>query len=124
VNLEIGSTRTPFTHLASEGQKLRLPIGHGEGCYVADEETLNRLEREERVVVRYGEHCNGSLRNIAGIVNEGRNVMGMMPHPERAASPVLGNTDGLLILNSLLNAPKLMTTQHLSEPQHQLISHS
>jgi phosphoribosylformylglycinamidine synthase len=107
VGLEVVSTNTPFTREAKKGQWLRLPVGHGEGCYVADEKTLDRLEAEDRVVLRYREAVNGSLRGIAGIVNEGRNVMGMMPHPERAASAILGNTDGLIILNSLLNAPSL-----------------
>lgn len=105
VPVEVVTTATPFTAQAAKGQILQLPVGHGEGCYVADEKTLDELERNDRVVLRYAENCNGSQRNIAGIVNEGRNVMGLMPHPERAANPILGNTDGLAILNSLLNAP-------------------
>ena len=109
VELEVATANTPFTMQARAGQRLRIPVGHGEGCYVADERTLDQLEEEHRVVLRYAEPVNGSLRNIAGIVNEGRNVLGMMPHPERAASPILGNTDGLMILNSLLNAPSLLT---------------
>lgn len=109
VPVEVVSTNTPFTSQAKKGQILRLPVGHGEGCYVADERTLDELEAQDRVVLRYRENCNGSLRNIAGIVNDGRNVMGLMPHPERAASPILGNTDGLTILNSLLSAPSLAT---------------
>jgi phosphoribosylformylglycinamidine synthase subunit PurQ / glutaminase len=103
VPLEVVTTNSPFTREARKGQTLRLPVGHGEGCYIADEETLNRLEAEDRVVLRYAEDVNGSLRNIAGIVNEGRNIMGLMPHPERAADPLLGGTDGLTILNSLLS---------------------
>jgi phosphoribosylformylglycinamidine synthase subunit PurQ / glutaminase len=103
VPIEVVTTNSPFTREARKGQTLRLPVGHGEGCYVADEETLDRLEAEDRVVLRYAEDVNGSLRNIAGIVNEGRNVMGLMPHPERAADPLLGGTDGLSILNSLLS---------------------
>jgi phosphoribosylformylglycinamidine synthase subunit PurQ / glutaminase len=110
VALEVATTDTPFTRNALKGQTLRIPIGHGEGCYVADEQTLDRLEAEDRVVLRYRENPNGSLRNIAGIVNEQRNVMGLMPHPERAAHPLLGNTDGLIILNSLLSSPSLSLT--------------
>jgi phosphoribosylformylglycinamidine synthase subunit PurQ / glutaminase len=102
VPVEVVTTDTPFTREAKKGQTLRLPVGHGEGCYVADEQTLDRLEAEDRVVLRYREDVNGSLRNVAGIVNEQRNVMGLMPHPERAAEPLLGGTDGLTILTSLL----------------------
>jgi phosphoribosylformylglycinamidine synthase len=110
VELEVATANTPFTSKAQAGQRLRMPVGHGEGCYVADEKTLDQLEAEDRVVLRYRENVNGSLRNIAGIVNEGRNVLGMMPHPERAASTVLGNTDGLTILKSLVNSPSLLAT--------------
>jgi len=108
VPLEVVTTDSPFTREASKGQILRLPIAHGEGCYVADERTLNELEAEDRVVLRYREVCNGSMRDIAGILNAGRNVMGMMPHPERAADPLLGNTDGIAILQSLLTTPSLV----------------
>jgi phosphoribosylformylglycinamidine synthase len=104
VPVEVATANSPFTHRTAEGQVLRLPVAHGEGCYVADERTLDELEAEDRVVLRYHESCNGSLRNIAGILNAGRNVMGMMPHPERAADPLMGNTDGLTILNSLATA--------------------
>jgi phosphoribosylformylglycinamidine synthase I len=107
VPVEVVTTQTPFTREARKGQTLHIPVGHGEGCYVADEETLDRLEAEDRVVLRYREDVNGSLRSIAGIVNERRNVMGLMPHPERAADPLLGSTDGLPILNSLLSVPSL-----------------
>lgn len=104
VPLEVVSTDSPFTHQATKGQKLSLPVAHGEGCYIADERTLDQLEDEDRIVLRYRENCNGSLRDIAGILNAGRNVMGMMPHPERAADPLVGNTDGLTILGSLVTA--------------------
>jgi phosphoribosylformylglycinamidine synthase len=102
--LEVATTDSPFTHAARKGQGITLPVAHGEGCYIADERTLDELEREDQVVLRYRENCNGSLRKIAGIVNRERNVMGMMPHPERAADPLLGNTDGLTILGSLVQA--------------------
>jgi phosphoribosylformylglycinamidine synthase I len=84
------------------GQLLKMPVAHGEGCYYADERTLDMLEAEKRVVLRYVDNPNGSLRDIAGICNEGRNVMGMMPHPERAADPLMGSVDGLVILESLV----------------------
>jgi len=104
VELEVATVNSPFTSQGRKGQRLRLPVAHGEGCYIADEATLDRLEREDRVVLRYCENVNGSLRQIAGVLNEGRNVMGMMPHPERAADALLGNSDGLVILQSLVSA--------------------
>ena len=75
-----------------------VPIAHGEGCYFADERTLDELEAEDRVAFRYLDNPNGSMRDIAGILNRERNVMGMMPHPERATEPLMGSTDGLVIL--------------------------
>ncbi len=107
VPLVVTSCDSPFTHKASQGQTLNLPIAHGEGCYIADERTLDELEAEDRVALRYRENCNGSLRRIAGILNSARNVMGMMPHPERAADPLLGATDGLVILGSLVTSEVL-----------------
>ncbi len=104
VPLEVVTTDSPFTNQAVKGQTLRLPVAHGEGCYIADSTTLDELEGEDRVVIRYREDTNGSLRNIAGILNSTRNVMGMMPHPERAADPLVGSTDGLAILASLAAA--------------------
>lgn len=104
IALEVVSTDSPFTHQATKGQKLTLPVAHGEGCYIADERTLDQLEDEDRIVLRYWENCNGSLRDIAGVLNAGRNVMGMMPHPERAADLLVGSTDGLVILGSLVSA--------------------
>ena len=114
VALEVATTDSPFTNEAKKGQIIHLPIAHGEGCYVADEPTLDLLEREDRVALRYLEGQNGSQRNIAGILNEGRNVMGMMPHPERAADPLVGGTDGLVILNSLVSAYVSHTAPQLS----------
>ncbi len=104
VPLEVVSTDSPFTHKAAKGQTLKLPVAHGEGFYVAREEVLDRLEAEDRVVLRYRENCNGSMRAIAGILNEERNVMGMMPHPERASDALMGGTDGLVILGSMVAA--------------------
>lgn len=104
VALEVGTSDSPFTNQASPGQRLKLPVAHGEGCYVADEQTLDQLADEDRIAFRYREDVNGSLRQIAGILSEGRNVLGMMPHPERAADPLMGNTDGLVILGSVVGA--------------------
>jgi phosphoribosylformylglycinamidine synthase len=95
VTVRVEATDTPFTARYRRGQELRVPVAHGEGRYVADDATLDRLEREGRVVFRYtGGNPNGALRDIAGITNEGRNVVGMMPHPERAAEALLGSSDG------------------------------
>lgn len=101
VTLRVETVNSPFTSKASKGQILRVPVAHGEGCYFADERTLDQLEAEDRVVVRYLDNPNGSARDIAGILNEGRNVMGLMPHPERAAEPLMGSSDGLAILQSV-----------------------
>jgi phosphoribosylformylglycinamidine synthase len=81
-----------------------MPIAHGEGCYFADQRTLDELEAEDRVLFRYLENPNGSLRDIAGILNRERNVMGMMPHPERASEALLGSSDGLTVFQSALQA--------------------
>jgi phosphoribosylformylglycinamidine synthase len=83
---------------------LRMPIAHGEGCYTADERTLDQLAAEDRIAFRYVENPNGSMRDIAGILSAERNVLGMMPHPERATEPLVGSTDGLAIFHSLLSA--------------------
>jgi len=113
VYLRVDSTETAFTRLCRVGQVLRLTIGHGEGCYYADEATLDELEASGRVAFRYcasdgaltpEANPNGSLRNIAGIVNERGNVLGMMPHPERAGEPLLGGSDGLLLFRSVIEA--------------------
>lgn len=102
--VEVVTTNSPFTHLGQPGQILRLPVAHGEGCYLAEERVLDQLESEDRVALRYLDNPNGSQRNIAGILNEGRNILGMMPHPERAADALVGGTDGLVILRSLVSA--------------------
>jgi phosphoribosylformylglycinamidine synthase len=97
-------TRSPFTNAARIGQVLRMPIAHGEGCYIGDERTLDELEAEDRVVFRYTGNPNGSMRDIAGILSRERNVMGMMPHPERACDPLMGSSDGLAVFESMLEA--------------------
>ena len=110
-NLRVESSASPFTNAAAERQVLRVPISHGEGNYFADPDTIAMLERDDRVLFRYcsesGEitdaaNPNGSLNNIAGIINEGRNVMGMMPHPERCCESLVGGVDGRAIFESLL----------------------
>ena len=100
--LRIETVHSPFTSEGAKGQVIHLPVAHGEGCYVADDRTLDQLEAEDRVLFRYLDNPNGSMRDIAGILNERRNVMGMMPHPERAAEPLMGSTDGLVILQSVV----------------------
>jgi phosphoribosylformylglycinamidine synthase len=104
LRLRVATANSPFTSAAAPGQQLRLPIAHGEGCYVADERTLDELEAEDRVAFRYIDNANGSMRDIAGILNRERNVMGMMPHPERATEPLMGSTDGLVVFQSMLRA--------------------
>ena len=96
VTLKVESDQTLFTSRYKVGATLRLPVAHGDGRYVADEATLDMLERDGRVVFRYvGGSPNGAMREIAGIRNAEGNVVGMMPHPERAVEPILGSTDGL-----------------------------
>jgi phosphoribosylformylglycinamidine synthase len=104
VHLRTETINSPFTCSAQRGEILRMPIAHGEGCYVADEKTLDELEAEDRVLFRYLDNPNGSLRNIAGILSRGRNVMGMMPHPERATEDLMGSADGLTIFQSVIRA--------------------
>jgi len=111
VHVRVEQTDTPFTGRAAAGQVLKLPIAHGEGNYVADEATVEALEADRRVVFRYCDpsgavaersNPNGSLRNIAGICSEGRNVVGLMPHPERACESPLGSEDGLVLFDSVV----------------------
>ena len=104
VHLRTETTNSPFTSGAHKGEILRLPIAHGEGCYTADERTLDELEAEDRVAFRYLDNPNGSMRDIAGVLNAERNVMGLMPHPERASEDLMGSSDGLTILNSVIRA--------------------
>jgi phosphoribosylformylglycinamidine synthase len=111
--LRVETAETPFTRECERGGVLAIPVSHGEGRFVADPSTLDRLEAEHRVAFRYvardgsavGEASpNGSMRDIAGIVSERRNVLGMMPHPERAAEPLLGSDDGMRIFRSVVEA--------------------
>ena len=97
------NNETNFTQQYEKHERIALPIAHADGSYFADKETLDRLEKNHQVVFRYAEeNPNGSLRNIAGITNKRGNVLGMMPHPERAVEALLGNIDGLRLFKSLL----------------------
>jgi phosphoribosylformylglycinamidine synthase subunit PurQ / glutaminase len=102
--LRVETTDSPLTCDAELGSVLRVPINHFEGSYTCDADTLAALKAEDRVVVRYVENPNGSIDDIAGVCSAGRNVVGLMPHPERAAHPLLGSTDGAVMLRSLLVA--------------------
>jgi phosphoribosylformylglycinamidine synthase I len=113
LHLSTETTNTPFTNVLEKGQLLHIPIGHGDGNYFADPDTLKRIEDNDQVVFRYVDakgqatpeaNPNGSIHNIAGIINAGRNVLGMMPHPDRSSESVLGSTDGKLIFESMVNA--------------------
>ena len=104
VALRVETTSTALTSEARVGDVLRIPINHFEGNYSCDERTLAELRAEERVVVRYVDNPNGSLDDIAGICNAAGNVVGLMPHPERASDALLGSSDGVVLLKSLLAA--------------------
>lgn len=104
VELSIENSNTAFTRSFGEKRSFTIPIAHGEGNYFADKQTLDRLEAEGRVIFRYKQNPNGAARNIAGIMNERANVLGMMPHPERAADPALGGVEGLPLFQSLIEA--------------------
>lgn len=102
VELRVESTNSVLTSSATAGAILRVPINHFEGNYTCDAETLAELRSEDQVILRYVDNPNGSVDDIAGITNAGRNVVGLMPHPERAISPLLGSDDGLPLLASLV----------------------
>ena len=109
-HLRTETTDSPYTHALAKGQVLQMPVGHMEGNYYCDESTLQVLKREDRIAFRYvneqgdaveAANPNGSLENIAGILSEGRNVLGMMPHPDRSSETLLGSADGLLLFESM-----------------------
>jgi phosphoribosylformylglycinamidine synthase len=105
VDLRVENTGTAFTNAYEQGEVVRIPIAHGEGNFYCDDETLARLRANNQIVFRYaGENPNGSTDNIAGICSEAGNVVGMMPHPERAVSDLLGSADGARMFRSALNA--------------------
>ena len=116
VQVRVENAATPFTNACAQGEVLTIPIGHMEGNYFCDRATLDELQREQRVVFRYetaggeisaGANPNGSLDNIAGVLNEGRNVLGLMPHPDRSSEALLGSVDGLLLFQSMARSLSL-----------------
>jgi len=120
VHVRVETVETPFTGLARPGSVLHIPIGHMEGNYFADEATLQQLEQNGQIVLRYcttdgqitdAANPNGSLANIAGICNEQRSVLGMMPHPERASEAVLGCDEGLVVFQSMVSSHELLTVK-------------
>ena len=111
VALRTETVDSPFTCRLKKGQIIHVPIAHGEGRYFADDSTLDELEREDRVAFRYLENPNGSVRDIAGILNHGRNVLGMMPHPERACDPLMGSTEGMGVFQSMLSMVSALSLQ-------------
>ena len=113
VFLKTATRKSPFTASIPENLLMRVPIAHGEGCYFADEDTLNKLKLKDQILWQYSDakgnltessNPNGSLWNIAGVLNESRNVAGLMPHPENASEPLLGSADGRAIFESLVNS--------------------
>jgi phosphoribosylformylglycinamidine synthase subunit PurQ / glutaminase len=104
VELKVENTETMFTGEYKKGQTITIPIAHGEGNYYCDEATLNRLKDNNQIVFTYQQNPNGSLEDIAGIINEKGNVLGMMPHPERAVDALLGSADGLKLFQSIVKA--------------------
>ena len=106
VTVRVERTDTPFTSRCESGQELVIPVKHGEGCWFADETLYEELEAKRQIVLRYAEPVNGSLHDVAGVVNEQGNVMGLMPHPEHAVDSLLGPADGALVLASLIDAAR------------------
>jgi phosphoribosylformylglycinamidine synthase len=108
VGVEVARADLPFTSRCMLGQRLVVPVKHGEGCWFADPDQVAELEHAGQIVLRYaaGENPNGSVADIAGVVNEDGNVFGLMPHPEHAVDPMLGSTDGAFLLGSLVDAAR------------------
>jgi phosphoribosylformylglycinamidine synthase len=109
VSLVVESSATPFTTRCEAGQPLTIPVKHADGCWFADDELLAELEQNGQIVLRYGAGANpnGSIGDVAGVTSADRNVFGLMPHPEHAVDPLLGSTDGALLLGSLVDAARL-----------------
>jgi phosphoribosylformylglycinamidine synthase len=123
VHVRVEQTDTPFTLACRRGQVLRIPIAHGEGNYFADPDVIARLEANRQIVFRYTDAAgqvtdaanpNGSTAGIAGVCNEARNVVGLMPHPERACEPMLGSADGLVVFESVVQALKTGTLHEIA----------
>ncbi len=106
VALVVERTDTPFTSRCANGGRLTIPVKHGEGCWFADDGLYDELQANHQIVLRYAEPVNGSRNDVAGVVNERGNVMGLMPHPEHAMDPLLGSADGAFILSSLVEAAR------------------
>ena len=106
VPLIVERADTPFTTRCTEGELLTIPVKHGEGCWYADDALYEELVSRRQVVLRYAEPVNGSRADVAGVVNDRGNVMGLMPHPEHAVDPLLGSADGALILSSLVESAR------------------
>jgi phosphoribosylformylglycinamidine synthase subunit PurQ / glutaminase len=111
VRVRVERADTPFTSRCARSQELTIPVKNGEGCWFAPDEVVAELESANRVVLRYAEPVNGSVNDVAGVVNEGANVLGLMPHPEHAVDPLLGSADGALILASLVDAARVRALQ-------------
>jgi phosphoribosylformylglycinamidine synthase subunit PurQ / glutaminase len=109
VRIGVERTDTVFTARCEAGQELTIPVKHGEGSWYADEGLYAELEAAGQLVLRYAEDCNGSVGNVAGVCNEDRNVLGLMPHPEHAVDPLLGSGDGALLLAGLIEAARTRT---------------
>jgi phosphoribosylformylglycinamidine synthase subunit PurQ / glutaminase len=107
VSLRVERVDTPFTTRAEPGQRITIPVKHGEGCYFADDELLTELEANGQIVLRYEENPNGSIGDIAGVSNEAGNVVGLMPHPEHAVDLLMGSADGGKLFESMVLARSL-----------------
>jgi phosphoribosylformylglycinamidine synthase len=106
VRLTVERSDTPFTTRCVTGQELTIPVKHGEGCWFVPDDLHAALTERRQIVLRYAEPCNGSVGDVAGVVNEDGNVMGLMPHPEHAVDPLLGSADGAFVLASLVEAAR------------------
>ena len=106
VRVRVERADTPFTSRCEQGAELTIPVKHGEGSWYAPAEVVDQLERDGRIALRYAEDCNGSVADVAGVTNETGTVLGLMPHPEHAVHPLLGSSDGALILGSLVDAAR------------------
>jgi phosphoribosylformylglycinamidine synthase subunit PurQ / glutaminase len=109
VPLRVTRTDSPFTSRCSADEPLTIPVKHGDGCWFADQDTVNELSAAGQILLRYesGANPNGAVDDVAGVCNEGGNVFGLMPHPEHAVDPLLGSTDGALIIGSLIDSARL-----------------
>ncbi len=124
VRMTVEGRDTPFTSAVPEGRTLRMPVAHGEGCYFLPEPELDALEARGGVVFRYAApegNPNGSVRDIAGVINERGNVCGLMPHPERASEPLLGSDDGMLLFRSLIESVALAAAANAATSQPRLV---